>query len=152
MAENTDHVSDDASVLEDSGDEKSFYGFPVGGNNSNTNSDLDFSDLLSDEEENEEGDAQPEVSDEEEDPDELRWTDQLLDLHIPDFVSPSGIDFRLPDNPTPLDFFLAFVGDDLLEQIVNETNLYARQKLADSPALLAKFKPVTLNKYNYGHG
>ena len=38
------------------------------------------------------------------------------------------------------------MGDDLLEQIVNETNLYARQKLADSPALLAKFKPVTLTE------
>ena len=145
MAENTDHVSDDASVLEDSGDEESFYGFPVGGNNSNTDSDLDFSDLWSDEEENEEeGDVQPEVSDEEEHPDELRWTNQLSDLRIPDFVSPSGINFRLPDNPTPLDFFLAFLGDDLLEQIVNETNLHARQKLADSPARLAKFKPLML--------
>ena len=62
MADNTDQFSDDASVFGDSGDEESFYGFPVGGNNSDNDSDLDFSDLVSDEEENEEeGDAQPEV-------------------------------------------------------------------------------------------
>ena len=145
MADNTDHVSNDASVFGDSGDEESFYGFPVGGNNKDNDSDLDFSDLVSDEEENEEeGDAQPEVSDEEEDPDELRWTDQLSDLRISDFVSASGINIRLPDNPSPLDFFLAFVADDLLNQILTETNRYARQKLADSPARLAKFQPVTL--------
>ena len=147
MAENMDHISDDASVPEDSGDKESFYGFPLGGNNSNSDSDLDFSELSSDGEENEEdGDAQSEVSDEEADPDELRWTDQLTDLHIPDFVSATGINFELPDNPTLFNFFSAFVGDDLLEQIVNETNLYARQKFADSPARLAKFQPVTLGE------
>ena len=36
------------------------------------------------------------------------------------------------------------MADDLLNQIVTETNRYARQKLADSPARLAKFQPVTL--------
>ena len=100
MASNNDHVSDGASDFEDSGDEDSFYGFYVGGNNSNDESDLDFSDLVSDEDQEEaEGDAQQEVSDEE-DPDELRWSDQLLDFPIPDFVEASGIRFQPPDNPT----------------------------------------------------
>ena len=62
---------------------------------------------------------------------------------IHDFFLASGIHFRLPDNPTPLDFFLAFVGNDFLEQIVNETIHCTRQKLADSSARLAKFQPVT---------
>ena len=61
---------------------------------------------------------------------------------IHDFVLASGI-HRLPDNPTPLDFFLAFVGNDFLEQIVNETIVYTRQKLADSSARIAEFQPVT---------
>ena len=72
MGNNADHVSDDASVFGDSGDKESFYGFPVGGNYSDNDSDLDFSDLASDEEENKEGgEAQPKVSEEEEDPNEL---------------------------------------------------------------------------------
>ena len=35
MADNGDHVSDNASVSEDSGDEESFYGFNTGGTVSN---------------------------------------------------------------------------------------------------------------------
>lgn len=144
MADNGDHVSDNASVSEDSGDEESFYGFNTGGTVSNDDSDLDFSDLDSDEDGSEAGeDAEQEVGDNE-DFDELRWTDQLTDLRIPDFVSASGINFQLPDNPKPVDFFLAFMGDDLLNKLVTETNLYARQKLADFPARLANFHPVTL--------
>ena len=74
MADNTDRVSDDASIFGDSSDEESFYGFPVGENNSNNNSDnsdRDFSDLWSDEEENK-GYTRPQVGDEE-DPDKLQW-------------------------------------------------------------------------------
>ena len=79
-----------------------------------------------------------------EDFDELRWTDQLTDLRIPDFVSASGIYFQLPNNPKLEDFFLAFMGDELLNTLVKESNLYARQKLADFPARLANFQPVML--------
>ena len=147
MADNIDRVSDSASDFEDSGDEGSFYGFENPENNANDDSDLDFSDLESEEDQNEgEEDAEQEVSDEDADPDELRWSDQLTDLRIPDFVEASGIKFQLPDNPTPVDFFVAFVGEDLLNQIVQETNLYARQKLADSPARLANFRPVTVHE------
>ena len=145
MADNIDHVSDSASDFEDSGDEGSFYGFENHEQNANSDSDLDFSESESEEDQNEgEEDAEEEVSDEDADPDELRWSDQLSPFRIPDFVEASGIKFQLPDNPTPVDFFSAFVGEDLLNKIVQETNLYARQKLADSPARLAKFRPVTL--------
>lgn len=69
----------------------------------------------------------------------LENNDQFTDLCIPDFVEASGIKFQLPDNPRNADFFVAFVEEDLLDQIVQETNLYPRQKLADSPTRLANF-------------
>ena len=46
-------------------------------------------------------------------------SDQFSDLQIPDFIEASGINFKLPDNPMALDFFLAFVSDNLMNQIVN---------------------------------
>ena len=133
MPDNGNHVSDNVSVFEDSGDEVSFDGFNIRGTVSNDDSNLDFSDLHSDEDGSKAGeDAKQEVGDNE-DFDELRWTNQLTDLHIPDFVSASRINFQLPDDPKPVNFFFPFMGDDLLNKLVTETNLHARQKLADSP-------------------
>ena len=39
---------------------------------------------------------------------EPQWTDQLTDFQIPEFVSDTGINFPLPDDPCALDFFFAF--------------------------------------------
>ena len=147
MADSGDHVLDEASVYEDLEDEEISDGSEKGGNISDDDSDLDFGDLIIDESASEaEGDEEQEVSDEEveEDPGELQWTHQLSDLSFPDFVSATGINFQFPNDPQPVDFFLAFVGDDLFNKIVTETNLYARQTLAGSPERLAKFQPVTL--------
>ena len=70
-----------------------------------------------------------------EDFDELHWTDQLTDLRIPDFVSASDITFQLPDDPKAVNFFPAFIGDDLLNKLVTETC----KKLADFPVPPHKF-------------
>ena len=146
MADGNDHVMDEALVDEDSEGEEISEGSDKGGNISDDDSDLDFGDLIIDESASEaEGDAEKEVSDADEgDPDDLQWTDQLSDLSFPEFVSATGINFQFPNDPQPVDFFLAFVGNDLLDKIVTETNLYARQNLAGSPERLAKFHPFTL--------
>ena len=59
----------------------------------------------------------------------------------PDFVeAASGIRFQLPDDPKPIDFLLVFVGDDLLIQIMKETNSYACQSLQNCPCVSPIFK------------
>ena len=40
-------------------------------------------------------------------------------------------------------FFSAFIGDDLRDHIVAETNRYAQQQLSQFPVRLAKFEAVT---------
>ena len=70
-----------------------FYGFENQENNANNDSDLDFSNLESEEEQNE--------GQEDADPNELQWSDQLSALSIPDFVEASDIKFQLQDNPHP---------------------------------------------------
>ena len=104
MADNIDHIFDSVSDFEDSGDEGSFYGFENQEQNANSDSDLDFSESESEEDQNkgEEG-REEEVSDEDAEPDELWWSDQLSPIRIPDFVEASGIKFQLPDNPTPVE-------------------------------------------------
>lgn len=74
------------------------------------------------------------------DDEEARWTDHLSDFGIPDFQGLSGLNFNEPNNPN---YFVQFIGDDLWDFIVVETNHYARQKLSDSPDQLANFVPAT---------
>ncbi|KAK3732359.1 hypothetical protein QZH41_006623 [Actinostola sp. cb2023] len=70
------------------------------------------------------------------------------DFQIPDFKMTAEIRFPLPEVPKEIDFFSAFFGDDLWDQIVAETNRYARQKLTTSPDRLAKFTKVTRLEMN----
>ena len=78
---------------------------------------------------------------------EARWTDHLSNFPIPDFTAASGLNFNLPDIPNPLDYFVEFVGDDLWDLIVVETNRYVGQKLSNSPERLANFVPVTRTEF-----
>ena len=43
-------------------------------------------------------------------------------------------------------FFSAFIGDDLWDHIVAETNRYAQQQLSHFPERLAKFELVTRDR------
>ena len=106
MASSSENDSDYAPLSEDSGDENSFDGENSEGENTNDDSDLDFDDLES--EEDDTGAAENEVrnhSSDEDDNEELRWSDQLSDFAIPDFVAASGVAFELPDVPIVYDFF-----------------------------------------------
>ena len=137
MADDTERERDIAAIFEDSGDEGSFDGFEGRHSDSDSDSDVDRVGL-----EDDDGGPAPgfNTDDEEE---EARWTDHLSDFQVPPFQAPTGITFNLPELPNPLDFFVEFVGDDLWDFIVEETNRYARQKLANSPERLANFISVT---------
>lgn len=126
--------------FEDSDDESSFYGFDDEDqvqDQASDGSDVDFGGLESDEEDSngESGDEDEEV--------EAQWTDQLTDFQVPDYDLAAEIRFPLPAIPQENDFFSAFCGDVLWDWIVNQTNLYARQKLSAFPHRLAKFTNVT---------
>ena len=56
---------------------------------------------------------------------EARWTAHLSDVHVPPFVAASGPNIAL-DNPSELDVFLNFLGDDLWDRVAEENNCYAQ--------------------------
>ena len=136
MAEDAEREPDLAAIFEDSGDEGSFDGFEGRRSNNDSDSDVDLEGL-----EDDDGGSAPGGTDDKEE--EARWTDHLSDFPIPDFTAATGLNFNLPDNPNPLDYFVEFVDDNLWDLIVVETNRYARQKLSNSPERLANFLPVT---------
>lgn len=110
-----------AALFEDSGDEGSFDGFDDQDRdrlNLSNDSDLDLDGL---EAEDDDTDAEEE---------EARWTDQLDDIQVPQFHASTGINVVL-NNPNELDAFLAFIGNDLWDKIVEESNRYAHQQLGD---------------------
>ncbi|KAK3701239.1 hypothetical protein QZH41_003201 [Actinostola sp. cb2023] len=139
MADLDDDISGE---FEDSGDDSSFYSFEDDEEHSRQESDeSDFDGLVSEDEDNQaHPNADPDPENEQE---EQQWTDRLTDFQIPDFQMTAEIRFPLPAVQKEIDIFSAFFGDDLWDQIVTETNRYARQKLTMSPDCLAKFTEVT---------
>ena len=126
--------------FEDSGDESSFYGFDdedQDHSRASDGSDVDFGGLAS------EDDDSSGENDQEDEDGQQEWTDQLTDFQIPDYDLAAEIRFPLPAVPKEIDFFSAFVGDDLWDWLVYQTNFYARQKLTTFPRRLAKFTDVT---------
>lgn len=137
--------SDFDELFKDAGDEDSFNGFNIGPDDrreASDDSDVNLDGLVSDEDEEAVDERVPDTDDEE-DEEEMPWTDQLCHFVPPNFNSAIGITFPLPENPKEIDFFSAFIDDELWDLTVLETNRYAQQKLADSPARLANFLPVT---------
>ena len=132
---------DVASLFEDSGDEESFDGFGEGGFSSDNDSDLDFEGLDAEEDAPGPDEAQvPQPShDTDDEEEEARWTAHLTDVQVPPFVAASGVNIAL-DNPSELDVFLNFLGDDLWDRVVEESNRYAQQKLGDR---FANFHQIT---------
>lgn len=136
--------SDFDELFKDEGDEDSFNGFNIGPDDlreASDDSDVNLDGLVSDEDEEAVDERAPETDDKE-DEEEMPWTDQFCRFVPPNFNSAICITFPLPENPKEIDFFSAFIDDDLWDLIVLETNRYAQQKLADSPAHLANFLPV----------
>lgn len=56
-----------------------------------------------------------------EDEEEAQWTANLMDVQVPDFLATGGVNVNLND-PNELDVFLHFIGVDLWDLIVNESN------------------------------
>lgn len=56
-----------------------------------------------------------------EDEEEAQWTAHLMDVQVLDFLATSGVNVNLND-PNKLDVFLHFIGVDLWDLIVNESN------------------------------
>ena len=64
---------------------------------------------------------------------EQTWTEVHSDIQIEPFVSPVGPNFEAFVNAKEIDYFCLLFGDDILIKIVDESNRFARQKLADKP-------------------
>ncbi|RUA04709.1 MAG: hypothetical protein DSY43_05900, partial [Gammaproteobacteria bacterium] len=144
MAERTDSDFDFDAEFGDSGDENSFDGFEIEEEDAGEvqdDSDVDFGGLESDEDRV--SSPESEAEDEERAEEDEVWTNQLNDFRTPDFVLPSGMSIPLPAEPKEVDIFSAFVGDDLIDLMVAETNHYARQRLSTLPRRLEKFTEVT---------
>ena len=85
---------------------------------------------------------------------EARWTAHLTDVQVPPFMAASGVNIAL-DNPSELDVFLNFLGDDLWDKVVEESNRYVQQKLGDGFAnfhhiMRAELKASHRDKFDYG--
>ncbi|KAK3754656.1 hypothetical protein QZH41_003872 [Actinostola sp. cb2023] len=144
MAERTDSDFDFDAEFGDSGDENSFDGFEIEEEDAGEvqdDSDVDFGGLESDEDRV--SSPESEAEDEERVEEDEEWTNQLNDFRTPDFVLPSEMSIPLPAEPKEVDIFSAFVGDDLIDLMVAETNHYARQRLSTLPRRLEKFTDVT---------
>ena len=125
MANALGNDTDVAALFGDSGDEESFDGFGEGGSSSKDDLDLDFGDLDAEEDEEDAPDQEeaqvPQPSHDTDDEEEARWTAHLSDVQVPPFVAASGPNIAL-DNPSELDVFLNFLGDDLWDRVVEESN------------------------------
>ena len=121
-----------ASLFGDTESEESFNGFGELSRDRGDISDIDLDDLEGEEDETGSEDAEvPEANaDDMEDEEEAWWTAHLIDVEVPDFLATSGVNVNLND-PNELDVFWHFIGDDLWDLIVNESNRYAQQKLGD---------------------
>ena len=119
-----------ASIFGDSESEDSFNGFGEISRDRGDISDIDLDDLEAEEDEagSEDAEVPEDHADDMEDEEEAQWTAHLIDVQVPDFLATSGVNVNLND-PNELDVFLHFIGDDLWDLIVNESNRYAQQKL-----------------------
>ena len=53
--------------------------------------------------------------------------DQNFNSKLPDFKETVGINIPIPDDADELYFFQLFIADQVIDNITNETNLYAKQ-------------------------
>ena len=123
----------------------------VFGSDDDSNSNLSFSDVnvdadLSDIEvqeifEEESGESESEDSESESDEstasDEPEWSRDLHAFDIEPFSGSHGLKTPVPIEAKAVDFFRLLFGEPVFDLIVEETNRYARQKLARSAARLA---------------
>lgn len=118
----------DGGLFDSTDDEEEFLGFreediPVSVDENDEDlsgdSDISFSES-SDEESGEESDDEL--------PDDDTWSHNLRNVHVNNFEKDTGPTNILPPEATADRFFYQLFPEDLIELIVNETNLNAEQK------------------------
>ena len=114
---------------------------------SDVNVDADLSDIEVQEfSEEESGESESEDSESESDEstasDEPEWSRDLHAFDIEPFSGSHGLKVPVPVEAKAVDFFGLLFGEPVFDLIVEETNRYARQKLARSAARLAKWTDV----------
>ena len=126
------------------------------GSDDNSDSNLSFSDVnvdadLSDIEveefsEEESGESESEDSESKSDEstasDEPEWSRDLHAFNIEPFSGSHGLKIPVPIEAKAVDFFGLLFREPVFDLVVEETNRYARQKLAQSAARLAKWTDV----------
>lgn len=102
-------------------------------------SDIDMGGLES----SSESGSKDESSEDKGDDEEITWSQDFRGLMFQEFSGTPGIKDAVPNEPKAEFFFSLLFGDQTLDLIVRETNRYARQKLINKPAQLAKWEDVT---------
>ncbi|KAG7462963.1 hypothetical protein MATL_G00190250 [Megalops atlanticus] len=59
--------------------------------------------------------------------DEEGWSDALRDITVPPYTEPCGPTQRMPATATAMDFFQLFVPDNAIQNMVTQTNMYAKK-------------------------
>lgn len=108
-------------------------------------SDIDVSVSSSEEEDSVVEGSEEEDSAEEGSVDRVAWTTKYSNIVVDPFVSQSGKNFVLPNNCKEIDVFSVLFTDQMLEEIVRESNLYACQKLGIER--FKKFSEITLPEF-----
>ena len=73
-----------------------------------------------------------------------RWTEYVGRHKNFEFIGKHGLQSEISQQSTPLDIFLLFVDDQVINHIVVETNRFAEQNIASKP----KLRHVRMNKWN----
>jgi len=104
---------------------------------SSMESDIDFEGLAT-ENESESDDESSSKSD-----DETPWSQDFEELEINHFTTTSGIKVAVPNEANKRFFFNLIFDPSIIDLVVQETNQYARKKLANERTRLDKWKDLT---------
>ncbi|KAL7631601.1 UNVERIFIED_CONTAM: hypothetical protein RMT77_018094 [Armadillidium vulgare] len=58
------------------------------------------------------------------------WTEYANRQKIFDFSGKSGLQINIPQNITPIEVFRLFINDEVLDLLVEQTNIFAQQQIA----------------------
>ena len=101
----------------------------VGGEDSDGDQDTGDSESSGDADER----SEEESGSEEESNEESKEDNWVVGAHVPrrlDFTADRGLNVQLPDNPSFSDYFHLLFPDNLVDEVANQTNKYARETIA----------------------
>ena len=107
-------------------------------------SDIDFEGLQADSSDDEgSGSERDGEATDVEDETEEQWTVELSNFDLREFSGRPGLLVNIGNEPKADDFFTEVFDEETFDKIVEETNRYARQNLANNASRLAKWRDVT---------